>query len=549
MRRFFALAAAIAVSGLASGTAWAQAERPAVQKGVQYLKSKVATMKVGETGIAALAMIKAEVAKDDPAIFACVQKFSTCFTGTLEKPTYTPETRGGPDLYEAAVVLLALVSIDEIGYKPQINACAQFLIGRQYPNGSWDYSDRTAGDTSMTQYALLGLWEAENVGIIVPPHIWDKAASWFIGAQGGNGAWNYHPDQGGQWPETISMTAAGVGSLMICQKQLARHRKGQDLINPLMTPISVDGQAAETRYKVETPAAAITSSINRGVAWLVGHFQVNKDPIMGQSPYYALYGIERLAGLGGKETLGGIDWYGKGLSYVMSTQGASGSWDAQHDQVPNTCWAVLFSTKATQIMMNKIQIRRLAGGKLRTGDGLPLDLNNAVMGADGQLTVKPMGGAIEAMLAVLEDPNTKDAASALAGLVKQYQTQGPKVLRPLKDRFRKLLRDSDPNIRVVAAWGLGRTTDLDVAPVLIKALLDEDDKVVDEARTGLQVLSRKLDGFGPPSKASAAERLAAAKRWQAWFQSVKPPDLDAPDDLLPAAAPAANAAAANAAGQ
>ena len=59
------------------------------------------------------------------------------------------------------------------------------------------------------------------------------------------------------------MTGAGIGSLMICQKQLARHRKGQDLINPLMTPLTIDGQAADTRYKVETPAAPINAGSTR----------------------------------------------------------------------------------------------------------------------------------------------------------------------------------------------------------------------------------------------------------------------------------------------
>jgi len=114
------------------------------------------------------------------------------------------------------------------------------------------------------------------------------------------------------------------------------------------------------------------------------------------------------------------------------------------------------------------------------------------------------------------------------------------VLRPLKDRFRKLLKDPDPGIRVVAAWGLGRTADLDVAPVLIKTLMDDDKEVVQEARRGLQVLSRKLEGFGPAEGASPDECRAAAKKWQGWFESVKPPDLDAPDELI--ASPAKPAA-------
>ena len=39
----------------------------------------------------------------------------------------------------------------------------------QNANGSWDYSGRSNGDTSITQYAVLGLWEAENCRRRRPP--------------------------------------------------------------------------------------------------------------------------------------------------------------------------------------------------------------------------------------------------------------------------------------------------------------------------------------------------------------------------------------------
>ena len=83
-----------------------------------------------------------------------------------------------------------------------------------------------------------------------------------------------------------------------------------------------------------------------------------------------------------------------------------------------------------------------------------------------------MNGAVEGMLAVLEDPRAENADSALAGLVARYQADGPAVLRPYKDRFRKLLTDRDPGLRQVAAWALARTGDLDVVPALIDALVD-----------------------------------------------------------------------------
>ena len=125
--------------------------------------------------------------------------------------------------------------------------------------------------------------------------------------------------------------------------------------------------------------------------------------------------------------------------------------------------------------------------------------------------------------------------------------RGRAALKPFKDRFRKLIEDRDPGIRRVACWGLGRSADLDVAPDLIRALMDPSGEVVDEARVGLQVLSRKLDSLGPPRGASAAQKLAAARKWKAWYDSVRTPDLPALDDLRlnpPRAAAAATSASA-----
>ena len=107
-----------------------------------------------------------------------------------------------------------------------MNLVATYLIGRQNANGSWDYTSRTHGDTSISQYALLGLWECENAGFEVPPSVWDKAAGWYLSVQASGGSWNYHRDEA-QYRDNLSMTAAGVGSLLLCKRQLDRFRQIQ----------------------------------------------------------------------------------------------------------------------------------------------------------------------------------------------------------------------------------------------------------------------------------------------------------------------------------
>jgi HEAT repeat protein len=145
-----------------------------------------------------------------------------------------------------------------------------------------------------------------------------------------------------------------------------------------------------------------------------------------------------------------------------------------------------------------------------------------------------MEGGIEAMLKVLEDPNSDQFDEALGGLIAKYQEEGPNAFRPFKDQFRKKLRSRDETSRVIAAWALGRTGDFDVVPILIRSLLDTDEDVVAAARSGLQLLSRKIDGYGPADNATSEQKQEAAKKWAAWYQSVKPPELDAPEEFLAA---------------
>ena len=47
--------------------------------------------------------------------------------------------------------ILSSPTLDATSYRGQIEGAARFLAGRQNPNGSWDYRDRSAGDTSISQ--------------------------------------------------------------------------------------------------------------------------------------------------------------------------------------------------------------------------------------------------------------------------------------------------------------------------------------------------------------------------------------------------------------
>jgi hypothetical protein len=507
----------LALGLLFAGTAFVRAqqgaERPAVLKGVNWLRGQVGGLWTGEAALVALTFNKSELPVNDPAMATCVQKMLQRFS----QSGYAPERESAPGIYECAVTIMALANIDPVGYKPYVEAAMQWMVAQQRPGGGWDYTERTAGDASISQYAILGLWEAEGIGASVPPQVWDRAAAWFISVQYDDGGWRYHHDEP-QWRETVSMTAAGVGSLLVCQRQLARYRRGIDAINPLMTPLVVEG-AAPLLYAPKTPAGAVNNAIKKG------------------------YGVERIGALADRSTLGGADWFARGESYILGRQDAAGPWKDYHGDVPNTCWAILFVVKATAKSVHKIEIRRLGAGTLLGGRGLPSNLNELTI-AQGRVMVRPMSGAVESMVSVLEDPRALSAEAALGGLIEKYRADGPKVLRPYKDRFRKLLSDKDSSIRQVAAWALGRTEDMDVVPMLIDRLNDPVEDVMTEAKLSLQFLSRKIDGYGPPIAPTPEQRAEAIRQWKIWFAETRPPELDIDVEPELAREAAKNAAAA-----
>jgi hypothetical protein len=506
-------------------------QEPAVLSGVQYLRGRYANQPAGESAMIALALLKAEVPPGDPAVTSCTARIQSRFTDT----SYQPERSNGHGVYEAATAAMALTNLDAMANRGYLAMIATYLMSQQNPNGSWDYVQRTHGDTSISQYAVLGLWEVENAGVTVPPSVWDRAADWFLSTQKTTGAWSYHSDES-QYEDTLSMTAAGVGSLLICQRQLERYRQERRSISPLLIPLT--SGASELDFKPSTTSVQISQAINRGITWLSSHFTTGTASITGPSVYYMLYGIERIGALADRQTLGRLDWYEKGRAFIRSSQQGGGWWQGTHGPEMNTVWAMLFLTKSTAKSLQRIQIKRLGAGTLLGGRGLPQDLTSMTV-AGGRVVSRPMNGAIEEMLAVLEDPRAEQADAAVGGMVDRYHREGPSVLRPFKARFRQMLLDRDPGVRQVGSWALAHTGDLDVVPALIDALLDADEEVVTSAKLGLQMLSRKIEGLGPPSPSTPEQRRAAARKWREWYSAIRPLDLDDEDDLAapPAAGP------------
>ena len=160
---------------------------------------------------------------------SCRDASPSCARGSPAVPTRPRWTRA-PGTYEAAATAMVFANLDAEANRAYDRHGRQLSEGppeRQRLVGLQPREPRAT--RSISQYAVLGLWEAENAGVDVSPSVWDRAAEWYMSVQSGGGSWNYHRDEahlprntvddrrGGRQPDDLP---AATGPLPPCQ---ARH--------------------------------------------------------------------------------------------------------------------------------------------------------------------------------------------------------------------------------------------------------------------------------------------------------------------------------------
>lgn len=497
----------------------------------------------GYLAMSTLALLKAGQPKTKPEIATALSTLAERVTGNF----YNAAEGEDKSVYEAAALLITLANADAEKYKAQVENLAAFIVSKQTNSGSWGYvvhaSIAGSGDTSLTQFALLGLWEATNLEIKINPAVFDRAATWLLRTQRSSGGFTYQPGTAEREP-SVSLTAAGTGSLLICQTQLAGIRPNKDVEKIGNKPkskllISLDENGEEEVEASKSQTRGMTASmddlrrgIERGLGWLAANFGV--EQMYGETPFYALYSLERVAALSNTEILGSKAWYDIGLNFINSRFNSEGLVEAAYGAEVNTAWAILFAARSTRDSIQKAERRRLGAANMLGGIGLPKNLNDLVIRA-GRVGVSPMTGAVEGMLEALADPKLQDTAAIEAGLMDAYGRQGAAALSPHKDRLVRLSRSPDPQLRTIAVWSLARINDRSVLPLIIEALEDQDDIVAVEAGKSLQFLSRRLTGFGPEISDSADRTVAseakrnAGKAWREYFSKALSSSAPAPE--------------------
>lgn len=257
----------------------------------------------GLRALTAYTLVKSGLPKEHPVVERLLTRLSfETVTGT----------------YDRACLLMALEAVGGDETRAWIAELAQALIASQEARGDWGYPG--GGDLSNTQYAALGLRAAENAGVEVPRETWRKLARAVLAYRANDGGFGYSPGASASYG---SMTTAGIGTLAICEAELARAR-------------ALDGELER-----ELPRARAS-----GWRWLDEHFTVEENPGGPGWLHYYLYGLERAGALANVERVGDHGWYTEGARVLLDTQGGDGDWAGTFER-ESTLFALLFLRRAT----------------------------------------------------------------------------------------------------------------------------------------------------------------------------------------------------------
>jgi uncharacterized Zn finger protein (UPF0148 family) len=275
--------------------------------------------------------------------------------------------------YTVGLRALALEATHDPDLMALTRECAEYLVEAQGPKGTWTYhsdvpitpvaqpkvadtglsisggepldeeikgelierknvcKNPADGDTSVTQFAILGLHAAARCGFTVPKSVWEKCLKEMEARHCKDGGWQYHYAGATSYG---SMTCAGICSLALCRFYLGE----KDYLNHPM--------------------------IQSGMKWLGDNFSVDKNPKESSWSKYYLYSIERVGVFAATDTIGEHKWYGKGAKYLVDTQTKDGAWTGtSENQEKGTAFGLLFLTRATSPVK---AVRRGGNGWLET---------------------------------------------------------------------------------------------------------------------------------------------------------------------------------------
>jgi hypothetical protein len=425
-------------------------------------------------------------------------------------------------IYSLGLGIAFLTELDPVEYRAEINGLVELLLERQMRQGGWGYANYQTCDTSMTQYAVFGLWSASKVGIDVEEAVWIRAANWILRTQDPGGAWGYQGNDPGtftpveQSEKRRSMTEAAMASLYLCGEHLRFFQFESDelrvskLLKPAGTrPLEPPSPGVERRR--------LEDALRRGARWN----ETTREPIFAKFPYYHFYTIERFETFRRAATAetGGVEqWYVDGVEDLLRRQNGDGSWIGDEGPAPSTAFALLFILRATRISITKFE--GLDAGSVVGGRGLPQPGLGRAPAATrpGEVARRP-DAQLADLVRRMDDPQFLSSFQGVENVGAAGEKAEPEKL---VKRLLELAGDDNPEAKAAALRALGRTRNFDDVPVMIEAIRDPHPIVYQAAVDALRRFDRRIADYGKPLPADDALRAAEAADWRQWYRTIRP---------------------------
>lgn len=212
-------------------------------------------------------------------------------------------------------------------YKSYLEKDAALLLetSKQHKLGLFNYVPKYGDsriDHSVTQYGMLGLWQASKRGINIPGSFWTGIKNHFIKYQNEDGGWGYGNEHRSASYE--AMTTSGLTALLVSQQELYRSQK--------------------------TPNKEIQAAIAKGMNWMDKRYK-------GGDSWYGLYGLERVALASGTRFFNKRDWYQSGAEKIVRSGGAGKVGGGHGGEEVATSFALMFLSRGrVPVWINKLEV-------------------------------------------------------------------------------------------------------------------------------------------------------------------------------------------------
>ncbi len=513
--------------------------RAMIDLGVKYLDSRRQSgYTLGYEALVGYAVFKATDDIEHPVVQDGIQHSLKIASSSISG---SQDEKFDEFVYAVSVAIQMLAAADPVKYNPELQKMLEYLKQRQRPDGAYGYKYKPlydgTGDTSQTQYALLGLWALDHAQVTVPAEIPQKALSWLTKSQYQDGGFGYqYPST--TFPPNHVMTAVGMSAAMIAGDLLHALRAGGGSAMAALDGAEVSEVGVPSAFRrvvvdatgranTKVSPAQISSITNKANNWINSH---NYSRIPGSSwHYYWLYSIERyqafLEAMKGKREKSPA-WYNDIVKELQKAQSENGSWGRKDTDAGTaescTAFAILVLLRATQKSMGELSEAVLTGGF-----GLKADMSSVDF-SSGKVEDKKDITDMEAAMKMLEETKfDKDVSNDLAKRIRL--DPDPQKRNEQLDRFARMLRSDNAVSRRVAAKILCRGDNLDMAPHLIYALSDPDGLTNINAENSLRVLSRQMNTSKIPLRLEEGQmefpqktRLDAQEYWKKWYLSIRP---------------------------